>query len=231
MYNFIAYKKGYSNHFDYLPNDIIEKILQNMYPLEVYDSKLFYKYKKSLLEELKKIQIKVSSQYNSLSIKHKLKYNKKYNKQYYLKPELIKNLGISDKKVKKSSIVKILKKQNKLLLNPICNNYNKYVYLNKCFCGLYCNNPIQRWDYTRYNNISYFTYRFKDNHNSRLCKIIQNENKCLKYGDNICYCNTCDKYIKKSSVKSHLESEFHLNSTLKYKFDLVLNELKNNLIN
>ena len=224
VYDYITLRNGYSNHFDTLPNDLIEKILQNMYPIEVYDSRIYYKCKKYMLEQLINIKIKINKPYDTLSIKHKLQYHKKYNNQYYFKPEIKKLLRISDKKVKKSCIDKIMFKQNKLLLNNICLcNYD--YYLQKCICGDYCINPLNRWYYNKYNKISYFTYK-KENHNSRLCKIIQNENKCLKYGDNICYCNTCDKYMKKSSIKNHTKGKEHKYKTNKYNYNLVLEELK-----
>ena len=225
VYDYIALSNGYNNHFDRLPNDLIEKILQNMYPIEVYDSKIYYKCKKYMLEQLINIKIKLNRDYDSIPIKLKIKYYKKYDNQYYFKPEIKKLLRLPDMKVKKSCIDKIMIKQNKLLLNRIC-LYRDDCYLMKCICSSYCTNPLNRWNYRQYNTISYYPYRCKHNHNSRLCKKIEDENKCLKYGDNILYCNTCDKYMKKSSIKNHTKGKEHKYKTNKYNYNLVLEELK-----
>ena len=225
VYDYIALSNGYTNHFDRLPNDLIEKILQNMYPIEVYDSKIYYKCKKYMTYQLKNIKIKINTPYHLLSIKHKFKYHKKYDNQYYFKPEIKKNLYLSDKKVKKSCIDKIMIKQNKLLLNHICTNVLDY-YIHKCICGSYCYNPLKRWKYTHKNIISYNTFNNENKHNKILSKIIKNEKKSLKYGDNICYCNTCDKYMKKSSIKNHTKCKEHKYKTNIYNYNLVLEELK-----
>mgnify|MGYP001205618085 CR=1 FL=1 len=230
VYNYIALSNGYTNHFDRLDNNVIEQILKYMYPMEVYESRVYYKSKKNMLEQLKNIKIKINTPYDSLSIKHKFKYHKKYDNQYYIKPEIKKNLYLSDKKVKKSCIDKIMIKQNKLLLNNICilGDDNSLV---KCICNSYCSNPLKKWRYTHRNIITYNSFKIrkndKKNHYNILSNIIQNEKKCLKYGDNICYCNTCDKYMKKSSIKNHTKGKEHKYKTNKYNYNLVLEELKN----
>ena len=226
VYNFIALSNGYTNHFDRLPNDLIEQILQNMYPIEVYDSRIYYKCKLFMLAQLKNIKIKLNRDYDTLSLEHKYRYHKKYHNQYYFKPEIKKLLRISDKKVKKSCIDKIMNKQNKLLLNRICSPCNDDNYLKKCICNSYCDNPLKKFRYRQDNIVTYYSYNSKDNHNSRLCKIIKNEKKCLKYGDNICYCSTCDKYIKNSYIDNHINSKQHKYNNNKYKFNLVLEQLK-----
>ena len=58
-----------------------------MYPIEVYDSRIYYKCKKYMLEQLINIKIKINQPYDTLSIEHKIQYHKKYNNQYYFKPE------------------------------------------------------------------------------------------------------------------------------------------------
>lgn len=225
VYDYIALSNGYNNHFDRLDNNVIEKILKNMYPIEVYNYNIDYKSKKNMLEQFKNIKIKINQSYDKLSIQHKIKYHKKYNNQYYFKPEIKKNLHLSDKKVKKSCIDKIMIKQNKLLLNSICNNVLEF-YIHKCICGSYCYNPLKKWKYTHMNILTYNTFNNKNNHNKILCKFIKNEKKCLNE-DNICYCNTCDKYIKNTSLNNHYKCNKHIELTNKYKFNIVLEQLKN----
>ena len=72
VYDYIALSNGYNNHFDSLPDDLIEKILQNMYPIEVYDSRIYYKCKKLMLSHLINIKIKIYQSYDTLSIEKKL---------------------------------------------------------------------------------------------------------------------------------------------------------------
>ena len=153
-YNCQQIINGYTNHFDTLPNDLIEKILQYMYPIEVYNSKKNndVKNKKNILEKLKIIKIIICLSYDALSIEKKIKYIKEFNNQYYLKPEMKKNLFLSNKKIKKSVVDKIMYKQNKLLLNNICVLKNMTDdYLKKCICGNYCINPLYKWYYKKYN--------------------------------------------------------------------------------
>ena len=146
-----------------------------------YDYRIYYKCKQLMLAQLINIKIKLNRDYDTLSLEFKYKYHKKYNDQYYFKPEIKKLLKISDKKVKKSCIDKIMNKQNKLLLNRICSPCNDDNYLKKCICNSYCPNPLKKFRYRQDNIVTYYSYNNKNNHNSRLSKIIQNEKYCERF--------------------------------------------------
>ena len=227
---------GFTNHFDTLPDNIIEIILKNKYPTEVYKSKNneLENKKKLLKEVIHTIVLFTGKEYytrpqiNKLfKLDNKVKSkNKIYEKRlenlvlrqnFYKDCDLTKNLYIdSIGTIRTYKIFRYSNKKHLLLLND-CGIlwYNSKWYnieLHKCICGDYCNlnlsGTIYNFHYYKNNFKNNFKYTKKHNHN--LNQIIKNEKKISEYDNKLKFCVDCNKPLKLESVNQHLKSNIHI---------------------
>jgi len=228
---------GFTNYFDTLPDNIIEIILKNNYPIEVYKSN------NNELENKKKIMTELEHSYviynigniyftnsqikklfksdNKVRYKHNI-YNKKLEnlviKQLFYKDAISMNYN----SICYLSDLDVFMKENTLNIN----NYKKHVLLlndtgllthikywgnrelYKCICGNYCRSLNCNDSGNHFIWNKMINYTQK--HNNNINKIIKNEKKISEYGNKLKFCVDCNKPLKLESVKQHLKCDFHI---------------------
>lgn len=234
-YNCDLIMNGITNHFDTLPDDIIELILKYNYPIEVYNSKNNeLENKKKLLKELEDTVIgnTGTEYYSNIELVKLFKLDKKIKKNihicYYkklnnlvIKKNFYKNCINKDglyidimKNVLNIKIRKNINKKHLLLLNDcgILSYKSKWsnIDLCKCICGDYCKTNNCNIPGNRYNWNKHLHYTKKHKYN--ITKIVKNEKKISEYGDKLRFCVDCNKPLKLESVKQHLNSNQHKNN-------------------
>ena len=107
-------------------------------------------------------------------------------------------------KLKNKIVNQNIKEKNTLLLNRINTKISYIKFGNKCICGDYCKDPNS--NIGKYN-IDIF---YSSNHNKKLNKIINNEKKIMKHGNNSLYCIDCNSVINKKSNKTHFKCKLHM---------------------
>jgi len=233
---------GFTNYFDTLPDNIIEIILKNNYPIEVYKSKNneLENKKKLLKEVIYTIVLYTGKEYytepqinklfkldNKLKSKSKI-YEKRLEnlvlrQNFYKDCDLTKNLYIDTIKrsigtIRTYRIFKYSNKKHLLLLNDCgllwhINKWNN-IELHKCICGdYYCISHNCNINPSRSMFITNTkNFKYTKKHNYKLNQIIKNEKKISKYGDKLRFCVDCNKPLKLESVKQHLYSNQHKNN-------------------
>ena len=233
---------GFTNHFDTLPDNIIEIILKNNYPIEVYKSKNneLENKKKILKDVIHTIVLYTGKEYYTKQQIDKLfKLDNKVKSKSKIFEKRLDNLVIKKNFYKDCDLTKclymdIIKRSigiNRIKKYLINSNKKHLLLLNDCgllwhrnFISSIYNYELQKCicgNYCRTDNCNidssglsfhFNNFRHTKKHNYKLNQIIKNEKKISEYGDKLRFCVDCNKPLKLESVKQHFNSNQHKNN-------------------